>query len=134
MNYFRYDILLALRILILRRRNPKKWAILDAMEVHEDKRGPGTEAYKEVLNISESLTALMSLDESYKEVLHKICGLIDVNALETDPPEGCSALYETACILENQCVSNTKYSYTLDSKERPRITFTAVTPIKKYIN
>lgn len=62
-----------------------------------------------------------------------ICGLIDVNALETAPPEGSVAIYENASLLEHSCIANTRYSFRVDVRGRPRITVYAVTSIKKYV-
>lgn len=130
---FRCDILLVLRILILRRKHPKRWALLAALQSHEESRGPGTEAHEETELVARHIDAVLAMDPSFRELLPKICGIIDVNALETNPPEGCVALYETACLLEHNCVANTRHSFSIDAQGRPKITVTAVTSIKKYV-
>ncbi|EZA57559.1 Protein msta, isoform B [Ooceraea biroi] len=50
---------------------------------------------------------------------------------ETVPPEGSVAIYETASLLEHSCMANTRHSFHVDDKGRPRITVYAVTSIKK---
>ncbi|XP_001601934.2 SET domain-containing protein SmydA-8 [Nasonia vitripennis] len=127
----RCDYLLILRVLILRRKNPKKWRVLSKLQSHEESRGPGTEAHEEMEAVKQYLGSLLSLDQGSAEALPKVCGLIDVNALETNPPEGSAAIYETACLLEHRCVANTRYSFELDEQGRPRINVYAVTDIKK---
>ncbi|XP_043272143.1 SET domain-containing protein SmydA-8-like isoform X2 [Venturia canescens] len=117
--------------MIPRRRNPKLWAILGALQSHEESRGVGTEAYEETELVARQIDAVLAMDPSSREILPKICGLIDVNALETNPPEGCAALYETACLLEHNCVANTRHSFSIDAQGRPKITVTAATSIKK---
>ncbi|OXU18589.1 hypothetical protein TSAR_001821 [Trichomalopsis sarcophagae] len=129
----RCDYLLILRVLILRRKNPKKWRVLSKLQSHEESRGPGTEAHEEMEAVKQYLGSLLSLDQGSAEALPKVCGLIDVNALESNPPEGSAAIYETACLLEHRCVANTRYSFELDEQARPRINVYAVTDIKKYV-
>ncbi|KZC11057.1 Protein msta, isoform B [Dufourea novaeangliae] len=55
----------------------------------------------------------------------------DVNALETMPPEGSVAIYETACLLEHSCLANTRHTFKIDEKGRPRITVKALCFIKR---
>lgn len=103
------------------------------MQSHEDARGPGTTAYDEATNICQYLERLLSENPVGKDVVRKICGLIDVNALETMPPEGSVAIYETACLLEHSCLANTRHSFVIDDKGRPRIMVKALCSIKKYV-
>ncbi|XP_015178450.1 PREDICTED: protein msta, isoform B-like isoform X1 [Polistes dominula] len=127
----RCDVLLAIRMLILWKTKSKRWKLLEKLQSHENARGPGTEAYEEVQEVKKHLGPLIEVDPSCAKILPKICGLIDVNALETIPPEGSVAIYRTACLLEHRCLANTRHSFTLDEKGRPIITVTAVTSIKK---
>ena len=129
--FTRLNIILVLRLLILRHKNPKQWKAIIKLQSHEDSRGPGTEAYEETKSVAEHLAPILSADPSAPEVLPKICGLIDVNALETNPLEGSVGIYENACLLEHQCISNTRVSFAIDEKGRPRIFVNAATSIKK---
>ena len=124
---------MALRLLILRRKNPKKWKAVIKLQSHEEARGPGTEAYEETKIVAQQLAPILSADPSATEILPKICGLIDVNALETNPPEGSVGIYENTCLLEHQCIANTRFNFSIDENGRPRIFVKAVTFIKKYV-
>lgn len=122
-----------IRMLILWRTRSKRWTSLASLQSHEESRGPGTEAHDEVMGVSQHLGPLLAMAPDCKDVLPKICGLIDVNALETVPPEGSVAIYENASLLEHSCMANTRHSFRIDEKGRPRITVNAITFIKKYI-
>lgn len=117
---------------ILWKMKSKRWTSLSELQSHEESRGPGSEAYEEVVNICRHLSPLMNDHSDDKDILMKICGLIDVNALETNPPEGSVAIYENACLMEHSCQANTRHSFSIDAKGRPRITVRATTLIKKY--
>jgi len=125
-------VLLVIRILILWRTKSRRWASLAKLQNHVESRGPGTEAHDEVSSVSQYLGPLLSMASDCKDILPVICGLIDVNALETAPPEGSVAIYENASLLEHSCIANTRHSFRVDDKGRPRITVYAVTSIKKY--
>ncbi|XP_015519883.1 SET domain-containing protein SmydA-8 [Neodiprion lecontei] len=127
----RCDLLLPLRFLLLRRRSPKRWALLEALQCHDDSRGPGTEAHEEMLSLREHLAPFLAMDQAAADAFPRVCGLIDVNALETNPPEGSAALYETACLLEHNCIANTRHSFSIDAKGRPCITVRTVTAVQK---
>lgn len=129
----RCEYLLALRMLIMRRKHPKRWEALARLQSHEKLRGPGTDAYEENQNMAEYFDPVFKLDPSLKELLAKIGGLIDVNALETNPPEGSVAIYKTACLLEHRCIANTRHVFQIDEQGRPKISVFAVTDIKKLV-
>lgn len=66
-----------------------------------------------------------------EETIHKICGFIDVNSLETsNQTNEISAFYPTAVLLEHNCVPNT-YHFFGDDIEQYKITVKAACPIKK---
>ncbi|XP_015595619.1 protein msta [Cephus cinctus] len=127
----RCEIILPLRILLLRPFDQKRWKTLIKLQSHEDSRGSGTEAYEEVKKLADQMSPLLSLDPESKKILPKVCGIIDVNALETNPPEGTVALYKTACLLEHSCVANTKHSFNLEINGKPSIKVEAATSVKK---
>lgn len=119
-------------MLILWRAKSKRWTSLANLQSHEDARGSGTEAHDEVTSVCQHLGPLLAMASDCKDILPKICGLIDVNALETAPPEGSVAIYENASLLEHSCMANTRHSFRVDDRGRPRITVYAVALIKKY--
>ncbi|CAD1474990.1 unnamed protein product, partial [Heterotrigona itama] len=127
----RCDVLLVIRMLILWRIKSKYWRSIEKLQSHQDSRGQGTSAYEETINIYRHVKRFLPDDLSSKDIVHKICGLIDVNALETLPPEGCIAIYETACLLEHSCLANTRHNFKIDDKGRPRIIVKAVCSIRK---
>lgn len=70
------------------------------------------------------------LAEVEPELLHKICGIIDVNSLEINQDGELSALYPTACLLEHSCICNTYHIFD-DATQNFKITVRAAVPIKK---
>lgn len=67
------------------------------------------------------------------KLLHQICGIIEVNALdigfENDDKFEASALYENACILEHSCMPNCYFTF--DMKRQWKITMHAGRAIRK---
>ncbi|KAK9693311.1 MYND finger [Popillia japonica] len=144
-EYYRQDALFALRCLLLQRRGIKKWTQFLQLESHMEKRGKGTEVFKEyderVVDYLEEhfLKPLKALEQESKqsilpdmsrETLHQICGIIDVNALEINQGGEVSALYPTACLMEHNCIPNTVHTFE-DELTNYRITVRATLPIKK---
>nr|XP_022900334.1 protein msta isoform X1 [Onthophagus taurus] len=144
-EYYRQDALFALRCLMVQRKGIKKWMQFLSMESHMEKRGVGTEIYKEyddrVINYLEEnfLKPLKRLEQDSKEpifpdmsreTLHKICGIIDVNGLEVNQGAEVMALYPIACSMEHNCIPNTIHSFE-DEFANYRITMRAALPIKK---
>ncbi|KAJ8923004.1 hypothetical protein NQ315_001552 [Exocentrus adspersus] len=125
-EFYRQDTLLALRCLLLQNRHPKKFAQLMEMESHMELREERTELYKDVdervvgylldnfiapLKILEGKSGKQVLEDTSRETLHKICGIIDVNALEINQDAEVSALYPTTYLLEHSCVPNTTHIF-----------------------
>lgn len=144
-EYYRQDALLALRSLMVQRKGLKKWNQLLAMESHMDKRGKDTDIYKEVegrvaeylhesflvpMKALEGQTKHTILPDVCKDTIHRICGIIDVNALEINHDSELSALYPTAYLMEHSCISNTALSFGLIS-DGFKIIVRAATHIKK---
>ncbi|CAH1154576.1 unnamed protein product [Phaedon cochleariae] len=139
-EFYRQDALLALRCLLLQSRKPQKFARLMEMEAHLDKRAEGTDIYREVedrvvdyllsnfiapLKMLEAKSGMTVVQQSSREILHKICGIIDVNGLEISQNVEVTALYPTAYLLEHSCLPNTVYSFDSDCK----ITVRAALPV-----
>lgn len=54
------------------------------------------------------------------KIIHKICGIIDTNALEIRHPYGAEllALYTNTCIVEHSCIPNTKHTFKLSPSNK----------------
>lgn len=116
----------------MKKKNPKKWNFLSSLESHENLRGNGTIGYEEDEIISQNLKPILQIFGIDRNLLTKICGLIDVNGLEINSFDGTVGIYQTACLMEHQCLSNTRHSFIIDEKGRPKIIVKAARTIKKY--
>ncbi|CAG4959972.1 unnamed protein product [Parnassius apollo] len=147
-DYYRHDALLSLRCILLQKIDPEKWKNLLEMQSHMECRTPGTEAYDEadefivgylINNFISKLdkeTKDKYIPEISKELIHRICGIIDTNALEIRLPEGSElqALYCNTCILEHSCIPNTKHTFNhsnADKNDLYKITVKVVVPVMK---
>ncbi|KAF7280479.1 hypothetical protein GWI33_005821 [Rhynchophorus ferrugineus] len=144
-DFYRQDTLLPLRCLLLQNKHPKKFAQLMEMESHMDKRGEDSELYKDIssrvvdylhdnffvpMRMLEGKSGREVLKDISKETIQKICGIIDVNALEINQDAEVTALYPTAYLMEHSCVCNT--SHTFEKSEKGyAITIKAALPIAK---
>lgn len=144
-DFYRQDTLLTLRCLLLQNRHPKKFSQLLEMESHFAKRGEGTDIYKDIdsrvvdylqdnffdaMRILEGKSGKQVLQDLSKETIHKICGVIDVNALEINQDAEITALYPTAYLMEHSCMSNTLHIFD-NSEKGYTITIKAAIPISK---
>lgn len=115
------------------------------MESHISQRGPDTDAYKQVqervyeylddnfftpLNILQTRTGKIILEDTTKEIIHKIAGILDVNALEINQETEISVLYPTAYLMEHNCISNTLHTFAPES-DGYKISVKAALNIKK---
>lgn len=76
------------------------------------------------------------IPEVNSELIHKICGIIDTNALEIRLKGGAEllALFTNTCIMEHSCIPNTRHSFQLSSNDKEnlyKITVKVVVPITK---
>lgn len=70
------------------------------------------------------------MTEVSREVIHKVCGIIDVNALEINQDAEVSAIYPTAYLMEHSCLPNTAHIFD-GAAGSYKITIRAALPIKK---
>ncbi|XP_050511529.1 SET domain-containing protein SmydA-8-like [Diabrotica virgifera virgifera] len=143
LDFYRFDILIILRALYLQKANPKKFETLLKLESHFDRRGPGTEVYKAVqekievleenylkpLKLYEEETGQVILPQVSAELIHKIYGILDVNATELIEDVDAMILYPTASLLEHNCIPNT--TQIIDEHDNFKITFRAAMAISK---
>lgn len=63
------------------------------------------------MKILEGKSGKQVLKDISKETIHRICGLIDVNALEINQDAEVTALYATSYLMEHNCVCNTMHNF-----------------------
>ncbi|XP_050549131.1 SET domain-containing protein SmydA-8-like isoform X2 [Daktulosphaira vitifoliae] len=114
-NKYRYEILTPLRCILLQIVNKNNWNRLIELQSHLEHRGPKSEVYTEINSICNFLkqTYLRTFDfDTSEETIHKICGILDVNALDVQLfGIYVSAIYPTISMLEHNCLPNIRLSY-----------------------
>jgi hypothetical protein len=60
------------------------------------------------------------LQDCSENTLHRICGILDVNGLEIRLALGTEvvALYPTVCLMEHNCLPNTRHSFEICPGDR----------------
>ncbi|XP_018019146.1 SET domain-containing protein SmydA-8 [Hyalella azteca] len=115
-NHF-YEVVTPLRCLLLKKKSPKKYEELMALESHfNDRKGTHiyTENQKRVVNMLRNYFMLVDfppedLDASEASI-HNMTGIIDTNAVDIPLPESeIVGIYPTYSMLEHSCTPNTKY-------------------------
>lgn len=144
-DYYRSDALLALKILLLQRKNPKKFKILMEMESNErnrlltfnfkeaeDRINYLEENFLKPLKKAEEKSGQVILPEKDKKILHKIFGVIETNAMYISLATGTEicGLYSTGCLLEHSCIPNCGYRF--DMKNGFKIIVEAARDIKAF--
>ncbi|XP_057655664.1 SET domain-containing protein SmydA-8-like [Diorhabda carinulata] len=143
LDFYRFDVLIVLRALYLQKANPKKWEILMKLEDHLEKRGLGTdvftaiqekfdflmEHYLKPLKSYEKETGQVIIPNCTEDIIHKIYGIIDVNATELTEDVDAMILYSNASLLEHNCIPNTMQI--IDENDHFRVTFRAAMAIPK---
>lgn len=130
-DYYRSDALLALKILLLQRKNPKKFKTIMEMESNERNRlltYNFREAEDRINYLEENfLVPLKKAEEKQGQVilplkdkatLHKIFGIIETNAMYIGLPTGSEicGLYPTGCLLQHSCVPNCNYNFDMKNE------------------
>ncbi|XP_014482025.1 PREDICTED: uncharacterized protein LOC106748219 isoform X2 [Dinoponera quadriceps] len=129
-------ILLALRLWLIKCRNPAVWEQVDQMEAHLDKR-MGTPVWKDrevnVVNIIRMLRVPDEIGEPPgAELMQKLCGILDVNTFELRSPGALDGLllrglYVEAALMAHDCRGNTHLTVDDDF----RLTVYASVPVKE---
>ncbi|KAL6254342.1 hypothetical protein P5V15_014390 [Pogonomyrmex californicus] len=110
------EILLVLRLWLVKHRNPLIWKKIDRMEAHLDKR-LGTPVWRNrqvnVVNVLQRLRMPAEIEPASVELMQKLCGILDVNAFELRSPgvlDGSlllRGLYNEATLMTHDCRGNT---------------------------
>lgn len=125
-DYFRNDIILALKILVLQNKYPKRFKTIMEMEANEKKRKSSdnfNDAEEKIKFIDDNyINPLIKAEEKLgktilalkdHKILHKIFGVIESNAMYISLPNGLEicGIYPTACLLEHSCLPNCGYRF-----------------------
>ncbi|XP_068158972.1 SET domain-containing protein SmydA-8 isoform X1 [Drosophila tropicalis] len=108
-----YELIMIVRILLMRQNSPEQYALVMRMESHsEERRGNATlwQHYEE--KVVKRLIELWQLgDLAEAQQVHEICGILDVNCFEIGQ-NGAKArtLYPSAFLLAHDCSPNTAHT------------------------
>ncbi|XP_012234310.1 uncharacterized protein [Linepithema humile] len=111
-------ILLALRLLLIKYRNPAVWEKINYMEAHLDKR-IGTSIWKDrevnIVDVIRRLRMPAEIEPPSAELMQKLCGILDVNAFQLRSPGALDGLllrglYIEATLMAHDCRGNTHLS------------------------
>lgn len=135
-NDYMYDALTPLRCLLLQLGDKNKWNRLIGLQSHMEHRGPNSEIYEyvryyyivlkikidKILNILREISLICNYlrgnylseveFEASSELIHKVCGILDVNALDVQISGAeLTAVYSTVSMLEHSCLPNVCLSF-----------------------
>lgn len=144
-DYYRYDAMLVLKCLALQIHNRPLFDQMMQLESHYEAR-KGSQYYRDAddrtvqyllknflapLKKQEEIQGKTVLPVADAKTLHKICGILEVNAMViplTNGREICG-LYPIGCMLEHCCMPNC--FYTFDCTKGMKLTFKAGRDIQK---
>ncbi|KAH8284421.1 hypothetical protein KR018_005975, partial [Drosophila ironensis] len=107
-----YELVLIVRILLLRQRDPEQFAAITRMESHSEERRKNQvlwEHYEQ--KVVQRLRGAWQLLDLEAEQVHEVCGILDVNCFEIGQ-NGAKArtLYPSAFLLAHDCSPNTAHT------------------------
>ncbi|KAI5754356.1 hypothetical protein M8J77_007961 [Diaphorina citri] len=108
-----YECITALRLLLLRDKDKAKWDEVLRMESHCEKRKLNEEFWNaEKVNIVEFVRIRCKMDSFAEDLIHKICGILEVNCFEVRSADGFMGrgLYTLTALMSHNCVANTTHS------------------------
>ncbi|CAB3361783.1 Hypothetical predicted protein [Cloeon dipterum] len=105
-----YEAITLLRLVLMQKKSPKKWKLIQEMEANEKKREPSAEEKK----IVQFLLTYVGLSkwgptwDTSEKTLHRLAGVLQVNALDVRLPHGgeVMALFPTTSLIEHSCIPN----------------------------
>lgn len=108
-----YECITPLRVLLAKEADEKRWREeIQQMESHDEvrKQLPIWEFNR--VNVVEFLRGPCKLSRFSEDLIHKICGILEVNAFEARTTSGypIRCLYPKLAILSHNCVSNITHS------------------------
>lgn len=104
-----YECITPLRVLLAKEKDPKRWEEeIQHMEAHPEiqKKKPTWEFNQH--NVVEYLRSPCKLSRFSEDLIHQVCGILDINAFEARTPEGYGlrCLYPKMAIMSHNCISN----------------------------
>ncbi|XP_017774648.1 PREDICTED: protein msta-like [Nicrophorus vespilloides] len=109
-----FECITPLRVLLAKEADAERWEReVSLMESHDEKRrGLPVWGFNQ-RNVVDYLRGPCKLDRFSEELIHKVCGILEVNAFEAHPTNGgysIRCLYPKLAILSHNCVSNISHS------------------------
>lgn len=111
------QVILPLRCLLLKSYDPEKWKELLLLEPHLKERKNSWIWRSHEINVVRVLKELGVKEAHEKDLVQKICGILDVNSFEVRPPEFTEVsvnpdeflrgVYLEAALMTHDCVGNT---------------------------
>lgn len=115
-----YECITPLRVLLAKEKEPKRWQEeIEPMEAHNDIRKTKPIWEYNQTNIVEYLRGPCKLDRFSEDLIHTVCGILEINAFEARASSGylIRCLYPKLAILSHNCVSNVHHSIDCDTFE-----------------
>lgn len=116
-----FDCIMCLRMLIAKEKHPDRWENeVRPMEAHNDLRRNSQVWLVNQTNVVDFLLGPCKLkDRATEELLHTLCGIIEVNAFEGRTANGYALriLYPRLAVMSHNCVSNISHAiYPINDK------------------
>ncbi|KAF2369132.1 SET domain [Trinorchestia longiramus] len=120
--------IMALRVLMTRKKEPRTWEIINTMQDHvSDIKGGELYQYFET-NVVDFLKKKAHYDEAEENTILKVCGILTTNAFEVKHNGSkVRGLYSSASKMAHSCTANTKHVF----EEDLTIVVIATVPITK---
>ena len=112
-----YECITPLRVLLAKEKDLKRWQEeVEMMEAHNDIRKKRPLWQFNQTNVVGYLRGPCKLDRFPEELIHTVCGILEINAFEARTTAGhfIRCLYPKLAILSHNCVSNVHHSVSPD--------------------
>ncbi|EDX02031.1 SET domain-containing protein SmydA-8 isoform X2 [Drosophila yakuba] len=107
-----YELVMIVRILLLRQHDPEQFALIARMESHTEERRQNAVLWRHYEEkVVQRLRVTWQLEDLEAEQVHDVCGILDVNCFEIGQ-NGAKArtLYPSAFLLAHDCTPNTAHT------------------------
>ncbi|KAH8420217.1 hypothetical protein KR009_007513 [Drosophila setifemur] len=107
-----YELVMIVRILLLRQHDPEQFALIARMESHTEERRKNHTLWQHYeQKVVRRLREVWQLQDLEPEQVHQVCGILDVNCFEIGQ-NGAKArtLYPSAFLLAHDCSPNTAHT------------------------